>query len=152
MDPEGRQLALLSPQEARLLAIPRGSLDDQERLQIQTHVSHTLSFLQQIPWTKEIKNIPEIAAAHHEKLDVTGYPRSLAAQEIPMQSKMMTIADIFDALSAQDRPYKPAVPWEHALDILHDEARLGLIDSALLALSRAAEIFRMAGNGEANRD
>ena len=84
-------------------------------------------------------------------LAVTGYPRSLTAQEIPVQSKMMTIADIFDALPAQDRPYKPAVPWEHALDILHDEARLGLINSGLLKLSRAAEIFRMAGNGKANR-
>ena len=145
-DSEGRERPLLLPQEARLLAIPRGSLDEAERLQIQTHVSHTQSFLQQIPWTKEFKNIPEIAAAHHEKLDGTGYPRSLAAQDIPVQSKMMTIADIFDALSAHDRPYKPAVPWEHALDILHAEAKKGLIDAALLELFRAAEIFRLAAN------
>ena len=152
VDAGGRQLELLSPQEARLLSIPRGSLDDAERLQIQTHVSHTQSFLQQIPWTKEIKNIPAIAAAHHEKLDGTGYPRSLAAHAIPVQSKMMTIADIFDALSAQDRPYKPAVPLEHALDILHDEAAKGLIDAALLDLFRAAEIFRLAANWKAKRD
>ena len=146
IDTAGHQMALLSQQEARLLAIPRGSLDEAERSQIQTHVSHTQSFLQQIPWTKEIKNIPEIAAAHHEKLDGTGYPRSLAAHDIPMQSKMMTIADIFDALSANDRPYKPAVPWEHALDILREEAKLGLIDDTLLELFRAAEIFRLAAN------
>ena len=141
---DGRELALVSAQEARLLSIPRGSLDEAERLQIETHVSHTQSFLQQIPWTKEIRNIPAIAAAHHEKLDGTGYPRSLTEKDIPVQSKMMTIADIFDALSAQDRPYKPAVPWERALDILYDEAKRGLIDAPLLGLFRAAEIFRLA--------
>jgi len=143
---DGRELALVSAQEARLLSIPRGSLDEAERLQIETHVSHTQSFLQQIPWTKEIRNVPAIAAAHHEKLDGSGYPRSLREKDIPVQSKMMTIADIFDALSAQDRPYKPAVPWERALDILYDEARKGLIDPALLELFRAAEIFRVAAN------
>ena len=143
---DGRELALVSAQEARLLSIPRGSLDEAERLQIETHVSHTQSFLQQIPWTKEIRNVPAIAAAHHEKLDGSGYPRSLTEKDIPVQSKMMTIADIFDALSAQDRPYKPAVPWERALDILYDEARKGLIDPALLELFRAAEIFRVAAN------
>ena len=142
-DGDARPSPLLLPQEARLLAISRGSLDDLERLQIQSHVEHTRNFLRQIPWTKEIKNVAEIAAAHHEKLNGTGYPRNLAAQDIPMQSKMMTIADIFDALSAGDRPYKSAVPWDHALEILYDEAKLGLVDIALLELFRGAEIFRL---------
>jgi HD-GYP domain-containing protein (c-di-GMP phosphodiesterase class II) len=142
-DANGENLQLLSVQEARLLSIPQGSLDEAERLQIQSHVTHTQSFLQQIPWTKEIKNVPAIASAHHEKLDGSGYPRGLAAQEIPIQSKMMTIADIFDALSAGDRPYKNAVPWERALDILHDEARRGLIDRSLLEIFCGAEIFRL---------
>jgi len=141
---DGQPLELLSLQEAQLLSIPQGSLDEAERLQIQSHVEHTQNFLRQIPWTKEIKNVAEIAAAHHEKLDGTGYPNSLAAPDIPLQSKMMTIADIFDALSAGDRPYKPAVPWEHALEILHDEAKRGLIDGALLEIFRFAEIFRLA--------
>ena len=141
-DGEGRATALLLPQEARLLAIARGTLDDAERLQIQSHVEHTQNFLRQIPWTAEIKNVAEIAAAHHEKLDGTGYPRSLAVQEIPLQSKMMTIADIFDALSAGDRPYKSAVPWERALEILNDEAARGLIDGDILRLFHEAEVFR----------
>jgi HD domain-containing protein len=106
----------------------------------------------QDPFAEAHSPIDGSSVAGYVALAVTGYPRSLADQEIPVQSKMMTIADIFDALSAQVLPYKPAVPWEHALDILHDEARLGLIDSALLALSRAAEIFRMAGDEKANRD
>ena len=150
IDPAGQLQPLLASSEVKLLSIDRGSLDDDERLQIQSHVTHTQSFLRQIPWTKEIKNIPEIASAHHEKLDGTGYPRSLAASAIPFQSKMMTISDIYDALSANDRPYKRAVPWERALEILHDEAKLGLLDGDLLQLFRDAEIFRLATNWRPN--
>ena len=146
IDPAGQLQPLLASSEVKLLSIDLGSLDDDERLQIQSHVDHTQNFLRQIPWTKEIKNIPAIASAHHEKLDGTGYPRSLAASAIPLQSKMMTISDIYDALSANDRPYKRAVPRERALDILHDEAKRGLIDADLLQLFHDAEIFRLATN------
>ncbi len=149
-DSSGRAGPLLTPQEVKLLSIDRGSLDEEERRQIQSHVNHTQKFLQKIPWTKEIKNIPAIASAHHEKLDGTGYPLRLAAPEIPLQSKMMTIADIYDALSATDRPYKKAVPWQRALDILRDEARQGLIDGQLLQLFCDAEIFRLVENSKPN--
>ncbi|HUS20284.1 MAG TPA: HD domain-containing phosphohydrolase, partial [Terriglobales bacterium] len=114
----GDDRALLTEDEVRLLSIRKGSLDDTERLQIESHVVHTLKFLQQIPWTKEIKSIPAIARGHHEKLNGRGYPFKLGAAEIPIQTRMMTIADIFDALSASDRPYKKAVTLEKALDIL----------------------------------
>ena len=150
IDATGQRQPLLALNEVKLLSIDRGSLDDEERLQIQSHVNYTQSFLQQIPWTKDIKNIPVIASAHHEKLNGTGYPKSLAAQEIPFQSKMMTISDIYDALSATDRPYKRAVPRERALDILHDEAKRGMIDGELLRLFREAEIFRLAANSKPN--
>jgi HD-GYP domain-containing protein (c-di-GMP phosphodiesterase class II) len=143
IDSKGRRKPLLTLQEVKMLSISRGNLDEVERRQIEQHVGHTLSFLSQIPWTREIKNIPAIASAHHEKLDGTGYPQNLAAPVIPFQSKMMTISDIYDALSAQDRPYKKAVPWDQALDILHDEAKQGLIDGALLQVFRDAEIFRL---------
>ncbi|HLN85994.1 MAG TPA: HD domain-containing phosphohydrolase, partial [Candidatus Limnocylindrales bacterium] len=149
-DATGRQQPLLALNEVKLLSIDRGSLDDEERLQIQSHVNYTQSFLQQIPWTKDIKNIPVIASAHHEKLNGTGYPRSLAAPEIPFQSKMMTISDIYDALSATDRPYKRAVPRDRALDILNDEAKRGMIDGDLLRLFREAEIFHLATNSKPN--
>ena len=149
-DSTGQLEPLLALQEVKLLSIDRGSLDDEERLQIQSHVNYTQSFLEQIPWTKEIKNIPEIASAHHEKLNGTGYPRNLAAPQIPFQSKMMTISDIYDALSATDRPYKRAVPRERALDILHDEAERGMIDGELLSLFREAEIFRLASHSKPN--
>src|SRR4030095_654057 len=143
VDPDGQRNALLSPQEIKLLSISQGNLDDAERQQIESHVEHTLNFLRQIPWTKEIKNIPLIASAHHEKLDGSGYPGNLSAPEIPFQSKMMTISDIFDALSATDRPYKRAVPHDMALDILFAEAKRGLIDADLLRLFREAEIYKL---------
>ena len=93
-DWDGQPRPLVTPDEARLLAIPKGSLDDTERRQIESHVVHTFNFLSQIPWTKEIRNIPLIARAHHEKLNGAGYPNKLAEAEIPFQSKMMTISDI----------------------------------------------------------
>src|SRR5580765_1377828 len=149
VDSAGRRRPLLSAQELQLLSISRGNLDDQERSQIESHVSHTLNFLRQIPWTKEIKNIPAIASAHHEKLDGTGYPNNLFAPEIPIQAKMMTISDIYDALSATDRPYKKAVPAELALDILFDEAKRGLVDAELLNLFQEAEVFRLTSSSTA---
>ena len=88
-------------------------------------MSHTYEFLQKIPWTGELRRIPEIAWAHHEKLDGSGYPRGLTAPAIPVQSRMMTIADIYDALVAWDRPYKKSVAEERARDILQQEAAGG---------------------------
>jgi HD-GYP domain-containing protein (c-di-GMP phosphodiesterase class II) len=145
-DSLGQRRPLLTPQEVKFLSISRGNLDERERRQIESHVNHTLSFLRQIPWTREIKNIPAIASAHHEKLNGTGYPYNLPASEIPFQSKMMTISDIYDALSATDRPYKKAVPSDQALDILFDEAKQGLVDRELLCLFREAEIYRLTSN------
>ncbi|HEU4345920.1 MAG TPA: HD domain-containing phosphohydrolase, partial [Candidatus Binatia bacterium] len=145
-DAEGRPRPLLTAEEVSLLAIPKGTLDETERAQIESHVIHSLNFLSQIPWTKEIKNIPAIVAAHHEKLNGEGYPYRLTAANIPFQSKMMTISDIYDALSAADRPYKNAVPLDRALDILADEAKHGLVDAALFHLFREAEIFKLTAN------
>jgi HD-GYP domain-containing protein (c-di-GMP phosphodiesterase class II) len=130
---------LLSARERDALLIRRGSLTVEERENetwgINSHVQHTYEFLQKIPWTGEFRRIPEIAWAHHEKLDGSGYPRRLAgADEIPVQSRMMTISDIFDALRAWDRPYKRAVSPERALDILADDAERGKLDRALLTV------------------
>src|SRR5208282_1372101 len=97
-DPRGIEHNLLSPDEVRFLSIPKGSLDPTERLQIESHVMHTFNFLTQIPWTKEIGEIPMIARCHHEKLDGSVYPYQLHAEDIPVQTRMMTICDIFDAL------------------------------------------------------
>ena len=86
------------------------------------------NFLNQIPWTKELRRVPEIARAHHEKLNGKGYPYKLRGDEIPLPTKMMTICDIFDALTASDRPYKRAVPIDRALSILESSVHADEID------------------------
>jgi HD-GYP domain-containing protein (c-di-GMP phosphodiesterase class II) len=140
-DMEGNRHPYLTPNELGALSVRKGSLTDKERREIESHVTHTFKFLSQIPWTGEYKRVPEIAYAHHEKLDGSGYPRKLRAGEIPLQSRMMTISDIFDALVAWDRPYKKSVPVEKALDILRDEARAGKLDGDILDLFVAAKIY-----------
>ncbi|MFQ5546024.1 MAG: HD-GYP domain-containing protein, partial [Acidiferrobacterales bacterium] len=131
-DEDGQARSLLQPFEFANLTLARGSLDSEERAQIESHVSHTFSFLSLIPWTKDLSQLPEIAYSHHEKLDGSGYPRGLTSAEIPTQSKIMTIADIYDALTARDRPYKRSLSAEKALDILHVEAQEGKVDPHLL--------------------
>jgi HD-GYP domain-containing protein (c-di-GMP phosphodiesterase class II) len=141
LDFDGADQQLLNPDEARLLSIPKGSLDENERVLIESHVTHTFDFLSKIPWTKEIRNIPEIARGHHEKLTGKGYPNKLTAPEIPLQTRMMTISDIFDALQAADRPYKRRMPRAKALDILGMEMRDGNIDPNLFKLFVEAKVF-----------
>jgi HD-GYP domain-containing protein (c-di-GMP phosphodiesterase class II) len=140
-DAEGAAQSILTPEEARILAIPRGSLTDAERRDIQDHVVHTFEFLSRIPWTKELRRVPEIAGAHHEKLDGSGYPHRARGEQIPVQSRMMAIADIYDALTATDRPYKKAVRSDEALAILDAERRSGALDSPLLDLFISARVF-----------
>jgi len=127
---------LLSADELEYLRIPRGSLSSDERRRMEMHVTQSFAFLREIPWTKTPwQNVADLAYGHHELLDGTGYPRGLQADAIAPQIRMLTISDVFDALTANDRPYKPAIPVERALDILtHEFAERGKIDSDLLDL------------------
>ncbi len=138
---EGESICLLHPREFGYLSIRKGSLDFEERREIESHVEHTFQFLSKIPWTRDLKMVPAIAHAHHEKLDGGGYPRGLASMEIPVQSKMMAIADIFDALTDKDRPYKKAVPLDRALDILKMEVRDKHLDGDLLDVFIEHKVF-----------
>jgi len=140
-DPTGRPHPYLTEDEMRYLTIPKGSLDETERLEIESHVTHTYRFLQQIPWTRELQDIPMIAYGHHEKLDGKGYPRRVTGDAIPIQTRMMTISDIYDALSAADRPYKAAVAPARALDIMADEVRAGQLDQELFRLFVEGKVF-----------
>jgi HD-GYP domain-containing protein (c-di-GMP phosphodiesterase class II) len=140
-DVEGTRQPFLSPNEVAALSIRKGSLSEKERREIESHVTHTFRFLSEIPWTGEFRRVPDIAYAHHEKMDGTGYPRRLKAVEIPIQSRMMAISDIFDALVAWDRPYKKAVPVGRALGILRDEAETGKLDRQILDVFIDAKIY-----------
>jgi HD-GYP domain-containing protein (c-di-GMP phosphodiesterase class II) len=139
----GTDMPLLQQDEIKLLSIARGSLSNKERQEIESHVTHTFNFLSRIPWAAHLRQVPEIAYAHHEKLDGTGYPRQLNAEQIPLPAKIMTISDIYDALTAWDRPYKKAVPPEKALAILQEEVQAGKIDMDLFKLFVEADIYKM---------
>jgi hypothetical protein len=128
----GEVRPFLGENEIIKLSIRKGSLTEDERREIESHVTHTYNILKEIPWTRTLKRVPDIAYGHHEKLTGRGYPRSLKESEIALPTRMMTISDIFDALTASDRPYKRAVPKDKAYDILLDEAKRGEVDSDLL--------------------
>jgi len=137
----GNVSPLLQDEEFRFLSIRKGSLALEERLQIESHVTQTYRFLSTIPWTGDLSRVPEIAYAHHEKLDGTGYPRRLVRADIPVPSLALTVCDIYDALTASDRPYKRAVPRERALTILEDEAKEGKLDSWMVSTFIAEKIW-----------
>jgi len=146
----GNRETVITRDEAEILAIPRGSLTPAEFKEIKSHVTHTYEFLTRIPWTREFRRIPEIARSHHEKLDGSGYPEGRRQDEIPVQSRMMTIADIYDALTAGDRPYKKGIAREEALDILEQERRAGHLDGALLDVFVEAKIYEQAQQSALN--
>jgi HD-GYP domain-containing protein (c-di-GMP phosphodiesterase class II) len=136
-------LKLLTEYEYKNLKIPRGTLNDEEREVIQSHVDHTYTFVSKIPWPDDLRDIPNIAHKHHEKLDGSGYPLGLKGYDhIPIGARMMAIADIFDALAASDRPYKKAVPLEKCHDILREEAERGQLDPELVELFVTSKSYR----------
>lgn len=140
---DGKEVPILEDFEFSDLTAAQGSLSPDERLQIESHVSHTYAFLSLIPWSGALQNVPDIAYAHHEKLDGSGYPLGLSGDEIPLQSKIMTVADIYDALTAGDRPYKRGLPEDQALDILRQEVTGGKIDQRLVKVFVEAEAYRV---------
>ena len=143
LEEDGTVVPLLYDDEYLKLKIKKGSLDEEERKEIESHVTHTFLFLRTIPWTKEMRDIPRIAYGHHEKLDGDGYPRHIPAGEIPIQTRMMTVSDIYDALTASDRPYKRAVPAQKALDILNIEVKEKKLDPELVKVFVEAKIWEM---------
>ena len=127
-DRRGRTGTLLLPEEFRFLSIAQGSLSPEERLDVESHVTHTWRFLSTIPWTPDLARVPQIAYAHHEKLDGSGYPRRVGPQDIPPAARALTVCDIYDALTASDRPYKKAMPHGRALEVLEAEASGNKLD------------------------
>jgi len=142
-DDAGNVGPFLLQEEASSLQIRRGSLTEQERLEINSHVVHSYNFLCQIPWSRTLRDVPMIAGAHHEKLDGTGYPHGLRGEAIPIPSRMMAITDIYDALTAKDRPYKKAMPAEKALDIVASEVKRGQLDAELYDVFVGARVWAL---------
>ncbi|HEY0190423.1 MAG TPA: HD domain-containing phosphohydrolase, partial [Kofleriaceae bacterium] len=140
-DDEGKAVPYLSDGEAGCLQIRRGSLTEAERLEINSHVVHSYNFLRRIPWSRALRDVPDIAGGHHEKLDGTGYPNALRGEQIPVPARMMAIADIYDALTASDRPYKRAMSTERALEILASDVKRGQLDNDLFDVFVGAQVW-----------
>ena len=139
---ESLKTPVLTSQDVSRLCIPRGSLDPQERKAIEMHVVHTYNFLKVIPWTRHLKRVPDLAHSHHEKLDGSGYPLGLRGKQIPYGARLMTIADIFDALVASDRPYKSAMSLTRAYSILRSEADQGHVEESAVELFIAKKLWQ----------
>ena len=145
LDEDGIRKNWLTDEETEALSIKKGTLTDRERGIMQSHASATEKILSGVHFPKQYADTPIWAANHHEFLDGTGYPRGLEAKDIPFEVRLLTIIDIFDALTAEDRPYKPPMPYEKALGILANMADDGQLDKVILELfeeSRAWEINR----------
>ena len=116
--PNGQMKNFLSEDEVYNLSIARGTLTAEERKVINDHIVVTIKMLEELPYPKHLKNVPEFAGGHHEKLDGTGYPKGLTKDEMSVQARIMAIADIFEALTARDRPYKKGKTLSQAMRIL----------------------------------
>ncbi len=142
----GKSKPLLDINEVMNLTIRKGTLNDEERQIISSHVTATIDMLEQLPYPKNLKNVPEIAGGHHEKMDGTGYPKGLFKEQMSVQAKMMAIADIFEALTAQDRPYKKGKTLCEALEILVSMRNNNHIDPELFNIFIKEEIYMEYAN------
>ena len=115
----------------------------EERIEIEKHVSFTYEILKMVPWGRGLEHVPDIAHYHHEKLDGTGYPLGVKSESISTQSRMLAVCDIYDALTAKDRPYKAAVSTDVALRILEDEVKQGKLDALLFKLFLDSKAYEL---------
>lgn len=138
---DGKTIPLITETEANALRIRKGSLTDGERKLIQDHVTRSWEFVSKIPWPPEFANIPGYCRDHHEMLDGSGYPRGLKGDQIGLQARMLAVCDIYDALSASDRPYKKALPPEICAKILTEEAAIGHLDEDLVKIFLEGKVY-----------
>jgi hypothetical protein len=141
--PDGREDKWLTDDEFRLLSIKRGSLDEKERKEIESHVLHTYEFLHNIPWTSTLKKLPIIARGHHERIDGTGYPDGISSGKLSLRSRIMAVADVYDALTASDRPYKRALSPETAIRIINEEADSNHLDKDVVDIFIKKKIYKI---------
>jgi HD-GYP domain-containing protein (c-di-GMP phosphodiesterase class II) len=136
----------LSADEVENLTIKAGTLTAKERQEINHHIVATIRMLEALPWPRHLANVPEYAGGHHERMDGKGYPKGLRGADMSLQARMMAIADIFEALTASDRPYKQGMSLSRSLNILADFARNGHIDPDLFEVFVKSRVYR--GYGE----
>jgi HD-GYP domain-containing protein (c-di-GMP phosphodiesterase class II) len=138
----------LAPAEVECLSVSRGNLTPAEWEDMRSHVDRSLHILSEMPWPEEYGRVPEIAHRHHEKLDGSGYPSGLAGEEIGLDARILGIADIYDALTSEDRSYKRAMSHERAREILFEEAAAGRLDAGLVKLFFEKGLHEVEAGGE----
>jgi HD-GYP domain-containing protein (c-di-GMP phosphodiesterase class II) len=143
----GSAKSFLSDNEVYNLCISRGTLTAEERKVINDHIVVTIEMLEQLPYPKHLRNVPEFAGGHHEKLDGTGYPKGLNHAEMSVQAKIMAIADIFEALTARDRPYKKGKTLSQAMRILGFMKNDAHIDAELFDVFVSEKIYLKYAEG-----
>ena len=141
LDDEGKEISLLTEKELEAITIRKGTLTDDERGQMQSHVVYTDKMLRQMTFKGPYANIPNWSGSHHELLDGSGYPNHLEAKDIPKEVRLLTIIDVYDALTADDRPYKPPMPSEKAFGILDSMAQEGKIDKDILQMFKDSKAW-----------
>lgn len=141
-NPAGVEADFLTGDEIENLTIRSGTLTAMEREVINHHIVATIRMLEALPWPKHLKNVPEYAGGHHERMDGKGYPKGLTREQMSLQARMMGIADVFEALTARDRPYKQGMKLSQALEIMRKFAAGGHIDPDLYRVFIDREVFR----------
>lgn len=136
---------ILSQDDVRNLCIERGTLNSDERKKINDHMITTINMLESLPFPKHLRNVPEYAGGHHEKMDGTGFPRGLKRHEMSLQARMMGIADIFEALTSSDRPYKDPMKISQALSILKSMRENNHIDGDLYGVFLEQRVWEEYG-------
>jgi len=140
-DMDGAARQFLDADEVLNLSIQYGTLTADERKIINNHISVTVRMLESLPWPRHLRNVPEYAGGHHERMDGKGYPRGLRGEQMSVQARLMAIADIFEALTACDRPYKKGKMLSESLDILGKFALNGHIDPQLFDIFIRSKVY-----------
>ena len=142
VDPDGNLIDFLSADEIENLTIRAGTLNQAEREIINHHIVATIKMLEKLPWPRHLANVPEYAGGHHERMDGKGYPRGLTREQMSVQARIMGIADIFEALTARDRPYKQGMKLSQAMSIMANFRRNQHIDHELFEVFVRERVYK----------
>ena len=142
----------ITEDELKNLSIRRGTLTDSERTVIQNHAAISVKILTQLPFSKTLKHVPEYAGGHHEKLNGKGYPLGLSASQLPLQARILAVADVFEALTAPDRPYRAPMHLTKAMEIMWRMVEEGELDEELVRLFEASGVVRAYAEKELTAD
>ncbi|NQU65461.1 MAG: GAF domain-containing protein [SAR324 cluster bacterium] len=149
---EGIEYRYLNEDEVENLSIRKGTLTKKERDMVENHATMTMRILERLPWPRKLSNVPKIASGHHEKLDGSGYPMKYKAEQINLQSRIMAVSDIFEALSAPDRPYKKPMSLSQAIKVLGLMVKDNHLDNDVVELLINSELVNKYAKDHLNQD